>query len=364
MAWKMGVEIELLAPAGLSRADLAAAIAGQGGRVERFFHPQSEPSAVPGMPVFENLTPGFIAIDASGTERARFVDDLTLQDDLDRSRPPREGWSRIVSDDARLLRLVARQCDPNAPLETVLDPIAALFGTTVQPGPGGMRRVADSHGLSVALAAPLPGERERPCELITPPLDGRLETELEALLGPARALGFTVPAEAAVHLHADHTPLCSAAAVRALVRLWRTWGPSLRALVAVNPRCRRLGDWPPALVEAVEAQDFPTLTWPEARARLAALGLTKYCDLNLRNLAHDVPGKPTVELRIFPGTMSSRRIAGWAALFEGLLRRALQTEVPPDPPEVVSREAVQSLLRALPMDPAARERLRVEAARL
>ncbi len=362
MAWRVGVEIELMAPRGRSRADLAEAIAGPSGRVERFFHPQSEPCAVPGTPVFENLTPGFVAVDAAGVARARLVDDLTLQDDLDRACPARDGWIRIVSDDARLLRLVARHCDPAAPLDRVLDPIASLFGTRVEGGPGGMRRVADEYGVPVAIAAPLPGERERPCEIVTPPVDDDLGPELEALLGPARALGFTIPAESAVHIHFDARPLHRADAVRALVRLWRTWGPSLKALVRVNPRCRRLGGWPPELFDVVEAPEFVELPWPEARARLAALGLTKYCDLNLHNLAHDIPGKPTVEVRVLPGALTAEPIVEWAALFEGLLRRSLEPGVPNDEPAPVERRALERLLWSLPMDAGARRTWLMRAA--
>ena len=348
MGWKIGVEIELMAPRGRSRADLAAALAGPGGRVVRFFHPQSEPSKVPGTPIFENLTLGFEAIDATGRSIARLVDDLTLQADLDRSCSPRPGWIRIVSDDGRLLRLTARHCDPEAPLEQALQPLARLFGTNVEAGAGGMQRVKDELGVSVAIAAPLPGERERPCEIVSPPIEADLERALEALLIPARALGFTVPAEAAVHLHFDATALYRADAVRALVRLWRAWGPGLKRLVRVNPRCRRLGDWPVELAETVEAPGFDALPWGEARARLAALGLSKYCDLNLRNLAHDIPGKPTVEVRVLPGAIHARPIVEAAGLFEGLLRRALEGQVPAQPPQPPG--ALGQLLAELPLE--------------
>ncbi|BAZ12540.1 hypothetical protein NIES4071_43710 [Calothrix sp. NIES-4071] len=47
--WKIGIEIELMAPRGLSRQDLAVAIAQKyEGTVISYFHPQSEPSQVPG----------------------------------------------------------------------------------------------------------------------------------------------------------------------------------------------------------------------------------------------------------------------------------------------------------------------------
>lgn len=169
VGWKTGFEIELLAPRGRSRRDLALRVAERhGGGVARFFHPQSEPSKVKGSPTFENLTPGFEARDRDGRPLARFVDDVTLQAGLARKAAALDGWYRIVSDDTRLLRLVMRQCDPDAPLDRVLSPIAALFGTQPETHASGMVKVADERGVSVAIAAPLPGERERTCEIVTP----------------------------------------------------------------------------------------------------------------------------------------------------------------------------------------------------
>ena len=107
LPWKVGVELELLAPPGLSRLDLAQAYARTiGGRVEPFFHPQSEPSLADGVSVFENLTLGFRVKDLTGQWVASFVDDLTLQRDLNRQAPPLQNWFCIVSDDKRSLNLI------------------------------------------------------------------------------------------------------------------------------------------------------------------------------------------------------------------------------------------------------------------
>ena len=324
IGWTIGIEVELLAPVGASRRTLAERYAAAtGGTVRPFFHPQSELSLVPGVPVFENLTLGFEVRDAAGALVASCVDDLTLQDDLDRERPPVAGWFRVVSDDARLLQLVARAGRADAgPLEA-LAPVARLFGTEPAEFPGGMVRVTDRNAAPIAIATPLPGERERPCEIVTPPLARDHAARLDALLAPARALGFTVPAEAATHVHFDGAPFRSPRALRDLVRLVAAHADELKALVGTNPRCRRLGGWPAALHEVVEAADFAALAWPEAQARLQDVGLTKYCDVNLKNLVHDVPGKPTIEVRVLPGLIDSAAILEGAALFEGVLRLAL-----------------------------------------
>jgi hypothetical protein len=346
--WRLGVEVELLAPPGRSRRDLALAIAdAHGGTVQRFFHPQSEPSKVPGMPVFHNLTLGFRVVDQHGQWIASCVDDLTLQADLVREAPPQPDWYRVLSDDERLLRLIQRQSDARRPLDEVLNPIAELFGTVPNPGPQGMLRVNDLSGASIAIAAPLPGERERPCELVTAPFDQRHEENLEALLSLARGLGFTAPAEGATHLHFDATALQSAGAMANLIGLLWTYGAALKNLIGTNPRCRRLGDWPPELLDIVSQPDFRGLEWPQAQAKLKVAKLTKYCDFNLVNCVHSRPNQNTIEIRILPVWLESRPILDVAALFAAILRRAGESPaVPLDPTPAGSAEL---LLRELPL---------------
>lgn len=322
----MGLELELLAPRGRSRRDLAVRLAGEGGRVELDLLPDSEPSLVPGMPVFETLTLAFVARDRGGRVVARCVDDLTLQDDLDKQAPPLPGWWRVLGDDRRILHLARRHARPELGPRGVLEPLAALFGVSVEGVGEGVLRVRDPDGRPLLLAAPLPGERERPCEVVTPPLPRgspeALAERLELLLGPARELGFTVPAEAAVHVHFDAAPFARPEVLARLVPRWQAERESLRDRLGTNPRCRRLGPFPEALLEAVAAPDFAGLPWSEARARLGELGLSKYRDLNLRNLVHPPPGKATLEVRILPGSLQAepvvaavRELVGW---FEGV----------------------------------------------
>ena len=354
IGWKIGVEVELLAPPGVSRRDLADRLAAQaGGRVRPYFLPQSEPSEVDGMAVFHNLTLAFAVEDASGAPVAYCVDDLTLQADLDRRQPPEPGWFRVISDDMRLLRLVQRHGRADRGPRAAIEGLAGLFGTEVQDGKGGMLRVFDDAGTSVAIAAPLPGERHRPCELITPPIDADHHARLQALLAPARALGFTLPQEAATHIHFDGGALRSAFIFRNLVRLLHTEGGILKRLVGTNPRCVRLGDWPEALIQTVEAADFVSLPWSVARGRLLEARLTKYCDFNLANLVLDLPDKPTIEVRVLPGMKDPGQIVAAAALFEGVLRRA-QKLVPRQPQRPWSHAAALKLLDALPLSEAVR----------
>ena len=251
---RTGFEVELLAPAGSDRQVLADELAARlGGQVRRSFHTDSEPSVVPGVGVFRHLSPAFDVVDADGRPVARLVDDITIEADLTPGGPGRQGWYRVLSDDARLLRLVERHADPDAPLATVLEPVAELFGVRVESSaarPGS----TTPPGATVAVAMPLPSGRERPCEIITPPLDADHTAALERLLVPARELGFTVPQEAAVHLHVDGAPFRRPEAFANVVRLFGHWRQVLWAALGTNPACRRLAPLPDALLDLVETE--------------------------------------------------------------------------------------------------------------
>ncbi len=323
--WRVGVEVELLAPPGRSRRDLAELLAGRisGGSFERFFHPQSEPSEVPGRPVFHNLTLGYRVLDQKGRWVASCVDDLTLQHDLIRSAPPCPGWYRIASDDRRLLYLTLEHADPCAPVNEVLQPLARMFGTAPVEGPGGMVKVNDRTGASVAIAAPLPGERERPCELVTAPLRSEDLLPLEDYLEAARRLGFTAPREGATHLHFDAAPFQNTRAFSALVLALAEQGERLKSSLGYNPHCRRLGAWPQGLVSLVSEPSYLELSWEEASSRALATGLSKYCDYNLLNVVDGRTELNTVEVRVLPVHLEAAPILEAVNEILGVLRSAL-----------------------------------------
>ncbi len=321
---KIGIEVEILAPQGLSRRDLAREVATvQGGGVTRFFHHQAEPSIARNVTVFETLMQGFNARDASGMVLGQFIDDLTLQSDLKREAPAQKGWYRVAADDIRLLRLIERHIDSDAPLETVLEPLVAIFGGTLTTKQGGIHMLADADGAPIALAAPLPGERERACEIVTPPLTDNHFARLEALLKSARALGFTLPHEGAVHLHFDGRQFQNAAILQRVIGALEEQRPTLRAASSTNPACRRLGPQPQAVLDTIFAPDFAALSWPEASARLAEAGPTKYCDFNILNLLGRRPDKVTLEIRILGPSLDSGWILDRARAFETLFAHAI-----------------------------------------
>ncbi|WP_432494745.1 amidoligase family protein [Kineococcus auxinigenes] len=347
MRRRTGVEVELLAPRGSSRRHLAGELARRcGGAVRPVFHADSETSATAGVARFWHLTPGFEVLGADGALLCRLVDDTTIVQDLDPSAAPAPGWYRVLTDDARLLRLVAARTDPAEGIGSVLEPVAELFGTRVT-AVGAVFRVDDGAGASVAMAAPLPGERERPCEVITPPLVTDHLAALEALLAPARELGFTVPAEAAVHLHLDAAPFLDVAAFCGLLRLFGPWREGLRVLLGTNPACRRLGPLPPGLVALAERE---WTGWEELRAAAAATGDSKFRDVNLTHVLGTHPGPPTLEVRVLPGCADGPGIVGRAALVEALLERFCSGEPLPAPPgnATAAADALRTLAGHVP----------------
>lgn len=344
---RTGFEIELLAPVGSDRQDLADALAARcRGSVRRSFHLDSQPSPLPGVGVFRHLSPAFDIVTADGRPVARLVDDITIEADLapaPGSQPQRgrRGWYRILCDDARLLRLVERHADPQAPLEAVLDPVAELFGVRTEVI-AGAARVNDATGATVAVAMPLPAGRERPCEVITPPLATGHWAALEELLAPARELGFTVPREAAVHVHVDGAPFRRPQAFANVVRLFAHWREPLWAALGTNPACRRLAPLPAALVELVEQpwrdgvrdrdhDGADDAGWAGLRAAVREVGVTKYADVNLTQLVSERPLRDTLEVRILPGAIDSGAIVRRTALVHALLLRCTARAPLPHP---------------------------------
>lgn len=316
---RIGFELELLAPRGSSRRTLAEELAARtGGELLPVWHVDSEPvplEALGGR--FLHLTQGFEVRRAGGELLCTLVDDITIAAELDPSAPPAADAYRLLTDDLRFARLLELQCDPAAPIETVLDPIARLWGECVETI-GHVRRL-DARGASLALAAPAGGERDRPCEVVTPPLASGHRDYLDVLLVPARELGFTAPREAAVHLHVDGAPYREPAVLANLVRLFSYWREPLRELLGTNPECRRLKPLPDALVAVVEGEP----TYAALCEAAKAAGLTKFYDVNLTQLLRDDPIRDTVEIRILPGSIDADEVVAKAAVVEQLLDRCL-----------------------------------------
>ena len=298
--------------------DLAHAIAAQDTepvepRCRRYFNLDSERSRIPDRPVFYQLNRGIAVLADDGSLRCRLVDDITIdvpqpgggqdggdqQDDTpgDRAKTSEPDY-RIIADDARLLQLIARNASPSAPIESVLDPIGTLFGTSAHLLPRGRYRLNDRVGASIAMAIPGIDGRERVCEIVTHVIEADHHRALEHLLAPARALGFVAPTEAAVHVHLDAEPFRDAARLRRVVEYFDANSDELWALFGTNRACKRLAPAPEELLALLAEAADADQSWPEVEKGLRALKLSKFVDLNLVNLAKRTSGKDTVEVRI------------------------------------------------------------------
>lgn len=350
----MGFEIELLAPAGSSRKTLAAAVAERcGGTVCPFLFPQSEPSLIRGQATFENLTLGFQVLDSQGRWLANFVDDLTLQKDLDKSRPPKPGWFRIVSDDKRLMQLFENQCDLKLPPYQMMENVAGLFGVQAERADNGAIHIADRAGASIAIYAQLPGERERPCEIVTAPIEDSHYEKLGFILQTARDHGFSIPHEGATHIHFDGARLKSSRTIQSLVIALTHFSESIEQHCRRNPNCTRLGPWPRDLFAAVCDEDFATLTWSQAANKLSGIGLTKFCDHNLVNLISGNRHKPTFEARALGSTLDAEYIINVTSFYKDLLERCIdqdfnESPLPPNLDQFIGREQDESTVKCPP----------------
>lgn len=336
---RTGFEIELLAPQGMSRRTLADEIAARrNGTVRPVWHHDSEPSLVPGLGRFLHLTQGFEVLDADGVAVCTLVDDITIVAGLDPRSPPLPGWYRVLTDDSRLLQLIAANADPAEPLEKSLSPIAALWAAPLQQH-GEYFKMDDATGATIAIAAPLGAGRERPCEIVTRPLATHHRTALDELLSAARELGFGVPAEAAVHLHYDGAFFRPAVVLANVIRLFGWWREPLRALLQTNPGCVRLAPLPEPLVGAVDGNP----SYEQLREIATSSGLSKFFDVNLTKLLQTNPVRDTLEVRILPGSINADDIVRQAEVVESLLLRC-QDPVPIHRPPAKVAAAV-ALLR-------------------
>jgi hypothetical protein len=254
------------------------------------------------------------------------VDDVTIVADLDPTAPAPPGWHRILTDDPRLLRLISRTSDPGGSLETALEGVARLWDEHAERH-GVIWRV-ESEGATIALATVAGGERERPCEIVTPPISADHEVALEELLAPARELRFTVPREAAVHLHVDGAAFREPAALANVIRLVAHWRAPLRSLLDSNAHCHRIAPLPGQLIDLVAGAP----SFDELATAAQASGLTKFYDVNLTQLFREHPIRDTLEVRILPGAIHAAHVLERAAVVRALLDRCRDPRPLPMPP--------------------------------
>ncbi len=297
-----GLELELLAPAGVSRLDLAKALAeAWGGALRYGLKYSSEGLHRDARPIC-TLTPAY-RIDVQGAPRATIVDDTTIQAQLNPNKPTPQGLFRVVMDDVRFALWLQRNAWSSQPeLEAVLEVMLKTFEGRIESQGRGTRHndqraLIDPYGHPLAVIAPLPGERERVAEVVTAPLSASARgAVLKTVCEQAQRPGFSLPREAAFHMHVDAAPWRSTSKLASLIKTYEKDQEDLRALWKVNPSCKRLGGFTEALLKV--AMETPNdLSFPIFAAALEMGGAVKSSDLNLLGVIQLMPVQPTLEIR-------------------------------------------------------------------
>jgi Putative amidoligase enzyme len=308
---RVGLELELLAPDGKSRDDLARLLAKTVGGALRFglkYHGVG--TLDDGRPDC-HLTPA-ARVDVRGKWLASFVDDPTIVDDLSRSNSRR----RIArTDDLRLALWMERQCwsaDPHQRFEALTRSFATREEDDGLVDPWGHPLLRWHHEST---------QRARVCEVVLRPLEPKeRKPVLTKVLTLARKLGFTVPKEAAVHAHFDAAPFRSTLALKDLVLTWARERSLWLERFEPNPHCRKRGPFPDDVVRVAAAAD-DDLPFDTLAAGLLLAGLHRAVDLNLLGVVERHPKQPTVEVRCLPGSLDAEATLARLAHADALLAR-------------------------------------------
>ncbi|MBL8922240.1 MAG: amidoligase family protein [Myxococcaceae bacterium] len=306
----MGLELELLAPPSQSRVTFARALARRvKGRVEYGFKYWSEGTLAGGRPLCR-LSLAARVLERDGRVLATLVDDNTLHGGLPAAPRAR---TLHATDDLRLALLVER-LGWGATAARRPEPVKALFGGFVEAG-----TLHDAFGHPLVVTMEEPVAHHRVCEVVTRPLEGPGEREaiVGLVLEVADALGCTVPPTAALHAHYDAAPWRSVRALRRLILTHATQREQWWRALSPNPRCLKLGPFPPAVVRVARARRrVPFRTFAAA---LSLAGVSKACDLNVLGVIEPHPRQPTLEVRCLPMSLDPVAVLRSLGAAEALL---------------------------------------------
>lgn len=301
---KVGLELELLAPPGKTRFDLARALAKLAGGALRLSFKYHGQGVLPDGRPDCHLTPAARVL-VKGKWFASVVDDPTIVDDLAAGA---DSLRIARTDDVRLALWIERNCHGAfGPLKKVFDAKEEEDG------------FVDPWGQPLVRWHEVSEERLRVAEVVLRPLTRKeLAPTLRKVMKLAAAEGFTVPAEAAIHAHFDAEPFRSTPALRRLVLKWSEERARWLERLKPNPRCRKLGPFPPDVVrvakEATDDLPFSTLA-----AGMLLAGLHRAIDVNVLGVVERHPKQPTVEVRCLPGSLDANETLERLAIVETFL---------------------------------------------
>lgn len=233
------------------------------------------------------------------------VDDPTIVDDL---APNAELFRIARTDDVRLALWIERHC------RGTFGALKKTFEATEEED-----GFVDPWGQPLVRWHEVSEERLRVAEVVLRPLNKReLAPTLRRVMKLAAAEGFTVPAEAAIHAHYDAEPFRSTAALRRLVLKWTEARERWLAKLKPNPRCRKLGPFPPDVVRVARAAT-DELPFSTLAAGMLLGGLHRAIDVNVLGVVERYPKQPTVEVRCLPGSLDANETLERLALVEEFL---------------------------------------------
>lgn len=305
---RIGLEVELLAPPGKTRFDLARALAKQaGGALRLAFKYHGQGTLPDGRPDCQ-LSPA-AKVMVKGKWFASVVDDPTILDDL---APDADAMRIARTDDVRLAAWIERNCAGE------FKALKKTFAATEEED-----GFVDPWGLPLVRWHQVSAERARVCELVLRPLSQKeLAPTLRRVMKLARSLEFTVPSEAAIHAHFDAAPFRSTPLLRRLVLRWTKERTRLLSWLQPNPRCRKLGPLPEDVVRVAEAAS-DDMSFESLAAGMLLAGLHRAVDLNLLGLVERYPKQPTIELRCLPGSLDPEATLARIAAGEAFLSSVL-----------------------------------------
>lgn len=316
-----GVELELIAPEGRSRRDLAERLAGSPERLQyglKFYHLGDFDER--GRPV-SRLTPAYRVLDGEGVPWLTLVDDPTLRGGLPEGTEPFPG-NTFRTDDVRIAKWIERHCWSDS------DDTASIFARLAETFEG---RWLDDEGVPVALVDRYghalvrrmlgPLSAPRACELVTRPLsrDERVEA-LEVMLRAARELGFTPFGACGLHLHFDAAPWRSTPRLTALIRDVHRDTAAYRRDPLAHPGSKFLGPFPDKVLRI--AHEAPAdLPFDVLASALSMAGTIKHLDVNLLGAIETTPVQPTLEIRCLRATIEMEELLGAVDRWERFLLR-------------------------------------------
>jgi hypothetical protein len=219
------------------------------------------------------------------------VDDPTIVDELAAAG---ERLRIARTDDVRLALWMERNCPGT------FDPLKKIFDATEEED-----GFVDPWGQPLLRWHEVSSERLRVSEVVLRPLSRKeLAPTLRKVMKVADTEGFTVPSEGAIHAHYDAGPFRTTPALRRLVLKWSEERERWLKKLKPNPRCRKLGPFPPDVVrvarEATDDLPFSTLA-----AGMILGGLHRAIDVNVLGVVERYPKQPTVEVRCLPGSLDA-----------------------------------------------------------